>query len=1126
MVKNTLYIFLVVLIPFLAFSQLNISGQVVEEQSGQPIYSANVSISELQTGTATNEEGKYSISIPASECDGSQVNITVSFIGYETAEKEIILEEGTKTFNFNLTKKNLKMDQLVVTGLGISQEKKELGYSTQEVSSEKLNAVPTTNFLDAMSGNVSGVDIKSASSTIGASSRIEIRGLHTLTGDGQPLFVVDGVPINNSSVGNAPYNRYGEGGSNNSFGEVVDFGNAAADISNFNIASVNVLKGANASAIYGSRAMNGVIEIETKSGETAKAMDQGIGITYNASFMARNVSILPDYQDKYGQGMVNPKIDAVAKSNASFGTFGYVNGNGAGHSDKTDQSWGPPLDGYLSSQYDEMYGNIDYIKSQGEGKPLLISQFTSPLPDGTVDPSVRSTERKKTPWVSHPDNVRNFFETGLSQVHNLAMYGGNQDAYFRSSFTEQREQGIFPNTDQKRHSLFFNGSLNITDKLQTSVVANYIKLENDNLVGNGYNVMNPMQQFNGWFGRQVDIGFLEDHVKKKDGTPYRWNYAYHDNPYWTLNENTNSRTRDRVYGHFNVNYRFNDNLSILGRYGIDYFSEDRKYRREKLSNDFPDGQFVYNMRNNFSNHANMLLKYNKQLTDDINLKWMSGAEMRYSNYNYQETMVQSLIIPDLFTTNNAASKPQSDMYKEQKETQSLFYRAKFGYKDLLFLTTTGRNDWSSALPENNWSYFYPSVSASFMFSDAFDIDPETMTGKIRASWAQVGNSADPYSLHTTYGSYPTFRSMPNMTLNNTSANPNLKPERETSYELGTDLNFFSNRLGLNLTYYKSETEDLIMDVPISSASGFDRKWVNAGVMENEGVELQLHSRILENSDKNMFWDVDVNWSKNNNTVKNLYGDTKSFEVFPGTWAGLKVKAAEGEPWGQLYGYPTIKHNGKPVINSAGIPKANTDSLEVLGNVQPDWTGGISSTFKYGPFSLDAVVDVSVGGSIFNVTYMWMMYSGVHAHTVEGNEDVEPVTGDDIRRKGGLIHDGYKMEVSDGDTSYVKNDIKTSAHTYAQSFYPSIGGHEKSVFDASYIKLRQIAISYQLPNSFVNKLGLREASVSLIGKNLALLYRNTPCIDPETSFSAGKIQGIEQHSFPSVRTYGLKLRLRL
>lgn len=1091
---------------------VSVNGSVIDSETGKPLVGANVMVLGETVGSATDENGNFSFTMILVK----DVKVVASYMGYK--RKEMILKPGDNTSNlvFELEEDVIGLERVVVTALGLTQDEKALGYSTQSIQSDQLTETVEPNIVSNLSGKVSGIQVTTSSGAIGASARIQIRGVSTLTGDNQPLFVVDGVPINNASrytsLGDDPID-------DDPYGEYVDFGNAAADINSYDIKDVNILKGANAAALYGSRALNGVIEITTKSGKDAGlVIKKGLGISYNTHITLKQANPQVHLQNKYGQGAL---IDN--DSLASFGEFSYFDGQYGGVNDGTDESWGPPMDGYLSELYQSLYGGLDYIEIRGPGEPLYITQFNSPFADGTIDPSIASDKRIPTPFVSHPNNMKDFFETGMVQEHNLSFYGGNNAANFRLSLSRQNEKGIMPNTDQTRNSVYLSGNLQLSRKLSISGVANYVNLENDNLVGNGYAGINPMQQFTGWFGRQVDYSYLKDHVQKADGTPVRWNYSYHDNAYWTLKKNTNARERNRIFGHVAANYNFNSWITATARVGTDLYQEHIKYVRAMYTNDYPDGNYQDQNRFTKETNADAFVRANRDLTEDLKMTAMVGANYRSNYYKFDEIQVLGLIIPDLYSLSNASVKPITDSQIQKTEHNSVYGRLSFSFRDYLFLESTGRNDWSSTLPEENRSYFYPSVTGSFIFSDFFEIDPKDVFGKLRASWAVVGNTADPYSLVATYASVDPIMGKPALTLSNTMANADLKPEEKTSIELGTDLKFLNNRIGLSFTYYKENTINQIMSIDLPPSTGFNFKWINAGEIQNQGIEIMLSGTPVKKTDFN--WDIDVNWAKNKNEVVSLYEEIEQIELWNAAW-DLKVVARPGEPWGQMVGWATKMHHGKPLVDEYGDYQRDTD-LSVIGNVLPDWTGGVRNTFKYKDISLSALIDMSWGGDVFSVTNMFGMYAGVIEESVTGADDGNPVTGNDIRREGGVIIDGYQeVADADGNVTYVKNETATQGYWYAVNRWPGLGGHSLSIYDATWIKLRSVTLSYRIPEKVANRFGLNGASVGLEGRNLFILYKKAPNIDPETGFSSNIVQGIEMNQFPSTRLYGISLSIDL
>ncbi len=1093
-----------VLIPFLiagltAQEGAVVTGTVTSAATGNALPGANIFIDELALGAASDVEGYYRFAVPASRVLGQEVEITTRYIGYITMTASITLVSGTITQNFQLERDVIGLEEVVVTGLGITREKKALGYAVQGVTGEDFILIREANIVNTLSGRVAGLQVTSSSGSVGASTRVILRGNASLSGANEPLFVVDGIPIDNSTVTWSAE----DDSDNDSRGGVADMGNAAADISAYDVESVTVLKGANAAAIYGSRAANGVILITTKSAKPklpGAPTGVGLGISYETHITSTQVATLPDFQNEYGQG--------------SDGEFSYVDGNYGGVNDGTDESWGPKLDA-----------------------GLLIPQWDSPgSRPGIVDP-----DRKAIPWVSHPDNVRNFFETGVAKTHNLAISGVGPTTHFRLSLTNTDETGIFANTDQNRTSVNFSGGVQLTTKLSGQASVNYILTKNDNLVGNGYSGNNPMQQLGQWFGRQVDVEKLKDPYKNPDGTPIRWNSSYHNNPYWILYENTNERRRDRFIGNFSLNYGLTDWASIQGRVGTDWYNEDRLLVKAMYTNDYPDGWFQTTDRYRNETNADLLLTINRNLSAGLTLNATGGANYRTRTFKRHRTTVESLIIPDLYALANAKSVPLADRHEEHLVENSVYGIASLGFGGYLYVDVTGRNDWSSTLPKDNWSYFYPSLTTSLVFSEMLGLEPSFLWGKVRASWAQVGASTTPYRTTGVYDSDDSWAGIANLSYTNDMPNVSLKPEITTSMEFGTELKFFNNLVGLDLTYYNAVTTNQILSLATSRTSGYESQIINAGQITNKGLELFLTASPVRKD--NFSWDIAVNWAKNWNTVDSLYGDMERVTLYEGSW-GMYVIAEPGGAYGDLFGY-AIKRSpdGDRIINSSGgFDRESAPS--VIGNVVPDWVGGINNTLRIGPVSISALIDARIGGDIFTVTNMFGQYSGVMKETVwdkdKGGWDYveavdslgNPIASNDIRDAtynygGGALLDGV-IEVLDEDDNvigYEENGGDSlriiAAETFGHHFY---GRHELSVFDGSYIKLRNLAVGIDLPQSLVRSLGLARATLSIEGKNLFILYKTIPHIDPESAFSAGYVQGIETNQIPQMREFGINLRI--
>ena len=1054
-----------------ANAQKTIKGTVTSSEDGNAIPGVAVLVKGTTIGTTTDLDGKYSLEVP----EDAKV-LVYQYVGMGTVEMAI----GTKTvINVVLKPTATSIEGVVVTALGISREKKALSYSVQDVKGDELAKVKPLNIVNALSGKIAGVQITSASGAVGASSRITIRG-NSSFGDNQPLFVVDGTPISNYA---SAVSQYGD----SEYDGGQDFGNAAMDIDPANIESVSVLKGANAAALYGSRAANGVILITTKKG--TKGKQKGIGVSFTTSTTFDNVAVLPKYQDKYGQGYYGSEYDYDQyheqlgfDSYADFASgfaFCYVDGNWGGAMDGMDESWGPRLDIGLN-----------------------IPQFDSPIIDGV---------RQATPWVSHPDNVRDFFQTGITEDNNVALTAGSENASARLSLSRQDVKGALPNTDLTKNTVNFTGNLQLTKRFSANAVVNYVQNHSDNLPGGGYDENNVMQSIGSWFGRQVNMQSLKDNWDTfgENGLPYNWNSSYHNNPYFTANKNTTSRTRDRIFGNVSLKYELTDWLNVMARVGTDFYNEYRKHVVADGSIESSHGgSFWQNQRANTETNADLIFTFNKNITEDISVDGVLGANYMNHKYHFMYLSASELTVPNLYTITNVRGNASSSMTDREYESNSVFGSANFSYKHWLFIDFTARNDWSSTLPEDNWSYFYPSVGGSFIFTDAFGLESDILSyGKVRAGWAQVGNATSPYQLLATYGaSSDPFNGVAQYYYSRTLPPIGLEPEKTATMEVGVNLKFLNNRFGIDATYYDKVTKNQILAVDIAPSSGFNSMLLNAGEIENKGVELLLTGDILK-SKSGLNWNMTINWAKNDNKVNELYGDLESYQI-SSSWGGLTIEARPGETFGIIRGSGYERNDaGEILIGDDGLPMATANPINI-GCITPDWTGGIRNSFSYKNLNFSFLIDGRKGGDIFSVTQMFGAYAGILDFTAEG----------DIRENG-LIADGVK---EDG----TPNDIVVGARPYFENWY---GIKETSIIDGSFIKLRELVIGYDLPKTFMNKIKfLQTANISFVGRNLALLYTddsNKAHIDPETGFgTTNSGMGIEQYQLPPTRSLGFKLHV--
>ena len=1049
--KLPITILLLFLSQRLLAQNLNVTG-TVRSADGESIPGVSVLVKETKAVVATDVKGNFSISA------ADKNTLVFSYIGFQTQEVQVNKNAGQLSITLQASENAL--DEVVVTALGISRQKKSLGYAVQELKGQDLAEAKESNLVNALAGKVAGVRVTNSQGDMG-SSRVVIRGETSISGNNQPLFVVDGVPVDNSQLNS---------------GGARDYANAISDINADNIESISVLKGPNAAALYGSRAAAGVILIKTKTGKSKK----GIGITLNSNAVIETIATLPNYQNAFGQG--------------SEGKFSYVDGKGGGVNDGVDESWGPKLNGQL------------------------IPQFFS--------------KGVAVPFEAHPDNVRDFFETGYALNNGIAIADASEKFDYRLSYNNLKQVGVIPNSGQGKNNFSLNTTLKLTPKLSITANANYSKLSADNLPGTGGSrSTSTMLQFT-WFGRQVDINQLKNYLDE-NGNTFNWNNSYYSNPYWVAYENTVSQARNRLIGSLGLNYKIIDGLEFNFRSGTDYYNDRRKIRVAYGTNGTPFGSYTENGFTVNENNTDATLNLNKQLNSDFSLEGLLGSNIRSRYIEQNDQSAPRLAVAGLYSLSNSRDPLISSNNYSKLKSYSVYASAQVGFRNYLFANITARNDWSSTLAAQNRSYFYPSFNGSLVLTEAFDIKGAFLDyAKIRGGWSKVGKDADPYRSVNTYVFGAPFGSSPQLTTSATDLNPDLKPETTTSTELGAEAVFFKKRVRLDLSLYNTNSYDQILSVDVSPATGFRSKLLNAGKINNKGIEVQLWLTPVK---KQFTWDIDVNYAANRSKVVELdaAGLLQNYVIASNS---AQVIAAVGQPYGTLYGNAFLRDaNGNIVVNATGAPQTDP-TKRVLGKYTPDWIGGIYNTFSYKAFSLGVLVDASFGGSIYNGTYATGTYTGVLASTLPGRAaeygGISYYYPGNVKANGtvrltgtapagvtvyddGIIFDGVS---ADGK----KNEKILPAQQYYKSFRTI---DEANIFDASYVKLREVKLSYNLPTKWLKPLNLQGVSVSLVGRNLWIIHKNVEDIDPEVAFNTGNGQGLESLSNPTTRSYGLNLNIK-
>jgi TonB-linked SusC/RagA family outer membrane protein len=1046
-----------------------ISGRV-SDKTGAPIAGASVTVDATTIGTTTNDAGNFTINMPPGRT--GTVFLTARHIGYRAMREPVTLMGGATRADFSLTTQAAQLSEVIVTALSQQREKATLGTAQQTVTGDQIVGVQAPNLINALSGQVAGLEI-SSSGNLGGSSRIVIRGPGSILGNNQPLFIVDGQPVLNDGFSTAT--AYGG----------RDYGSAISDINMDDVASLTVLKGPNAAALYGSRASNGAVVITTKNGRN---MLRGTKVNFTSRVSADQMSVFPSYQNGYGQGF--------------GGEFNYVDGAGSGTNDGADESWGPKLDG-------RTHGCI----------------FTGPatigangLPTGTYDQTQGCDQfsGKAQPWIAHPNNVASFFRTGSTVSNNVNVSASSDASGVRLSLTKNEDRGIMPNESVGDLAGSLNASTTIKEKLTIGGSVQYTNTNGLNRPMNGYAEDNPFMTFT-WFGRQVDVQALKNQFYNvnspygfADGSLYNWNNNYHRNPWWQHADNPTIDSRDRVIGQINGNYQFTPWLSGLLRAGSDQyrFTAAQDFAQGNIDNSDPAyaGAFTNNTsRARESNFEGLLTATHSYSHFDLTGN-LGGNRRRNDSYN--EGFSTEILVPNIYNLSNAAIAPSFTNSEFHQAVNSSYGSAVVTVNRVWTVEGTARNDWSSTLPKANASYFYPSVSSSLLLSDLFPaITNNGVLGylKLRGSWARVGSDAGPYQLQTIYqGLSSKFNAQPQFTLSNSAANAFLKPEQTTGKEGGLELGLFDDRLTLDGTYYQKATTNQILNLTTTGASGFTSTVVNAGQVSNRGFEATVTARILKMAN-GFQWTSTVNYLKNKNMVDALaQGLTQT--TIASNWTAT-ILAKVGQPYGVLWGPGWLRDSatGKE-ITSGGLPVGSTTN-KILGNVNPDWTGGWSNEFRYKNWGLSSLLDIRHGGQNFSVGNWWGMYSGILSSTLKGRE-VD-------WNNPGLLVDGIDQ------TTGKQNTIRVTAEDYGHNLYPTA---EPAVFNSGFVKLREVRLSYDVPPRYISRLNLNGLNVSLIGRNLAT-WTSFPNYDPENATNAGNGgQGFDMGAMPTTRNFGINLTI--
>ncbi len=1056
---------LLVLIVQLSFAQEKMISGTVADDTGLPLPGVNIIIKGTSTGTQSDFDGNYTISAAVGQ------TLVYSYVGFET--QEIAVGTSNK-MNVSMQAGSV-LDEVVVTALGVSREKQSLGYSTQQVAGEDLATVKTTNFTNGLSGKVAGLQIR-RNNNFGGSTNVVIRGITSLTGDNQALFVVDGVPISNRNTNSANQR-------DSSSGNYYDYGNAASDISPDDIESVNVLKGAAASALYGSRAANGVIIITTKKGKRSK----GLGVTLNSNAQVGFVdkSTFGDFQKSYGAGYGGEEF-----------TYEDINGDG--------------IDDQVSNYLDDASYGPAFNSS------LYIYQWDS------FDPA-SPNYLKKTPWQAAKNGPITFFETPVTLTNSISLSNGFDNGSYRMSYTKLDQSGLMPNSQIDKHNFIFSGTFDVSDKMTASGFANFIKTDALGRNSTGYND-NVVGNFKQWWQTNVDLQEQRSiyyNTKRNIG----WNPGdsrpgtspiYWDNPYWTRYENYQNDSRSRFIGNFELKYDLASWVNVVGRVSTDTYDEQQEERRAVGSVPTSFGLTRGNVGSGYlrrdltvtETNYDLMFNFNGNLSESISIAGILGTNIRRNAYNsLTSSTAGGLVIPNLYSLANSVSPiPSSAETAEKVGVDGVYASASLGFGNVLYLDGTIRRDHFSTLPVDDSSFYYPSVSTSFVFSKLLNTDAISF-GKLRLNYAEVGNGApfdrlyDTYTINTDIGtSVPT-----------TANNPALKPERTKSYEAGLEMRFLNNRIGFDVSYYKSNSIDQIIQVPVSEATGQSRKLLNAGEIENKGIEASLTLVPVKND--NFTWSLNGNYTKNKSEVLELPEGTEVIQL--GSYqGGVKINAALGQPYGVIYGADYVYNDkGEKVVGANG-KYMKTGPNEIIGDTNPDWLMGITNTLTYKSWALSFLIDIQQGGAVFSLDQYYGQSTGLYVDTVYLNDLGNPVRNT-LEDGGGFINPGV---LEDGTPNTKRLDASYQG-AYGYAAYPQ----SEFVYDASYVKLRQASLTYTMPSRYLDNTFMTGLQFTLTGSNLWIIDKKTPYADPESGLSSGNTQGYITGSLPTTQDYGFNIK---
>ncbi len=1063
-----------------AFGQRQIRGTVTSP-NGETLVGASVLVKGTTTGTVTDFDGNYLVDVP----EGLNV-LVFSYTGFTSKEVTI---SASDVIDVVLEESISELDEIVVTALGVSREKKALGYSVTEVSGDELNTARETNALNALQGRVAGVNINQGGSGPAGSTRVIIRGNSSLTGNNQPLYVVDGVVIDNSVLGSA-----GAWGGR-------DFGDGISNINPDDIESVSVLKGPNAAALYGQRGANGVILINTKSGADVGRTE----INFTTNYTVGTPAVFPEFQNTYGQGL-NGEFTHFRQADGSIvANDGTTSGTPQGFPAPTGgapegpPSWGPRMDG---QQYFDVFGNQRTFSPQ-------------------------------------PDNARDFLQTQTTWTNTLSIRGGTDRLNYALTGTYMDNQGMLPTNELQRYNGTVRIGSKLSEKFSLDAKVTYTRqqsINRPNIADEQQNVMYALR----YIPRDVPLSSLEQFTISPDevdqlvgfsgtsatpGFERHWSSGtFTGNPYWSVNNTRNEDTRDRTISFAKLTYDITDWLSLFARIGNDSYTDQINEWQEVGTRVQPVGSVGERVNRVRETNADFLLTATENITEDLGFSVSLGGNAQELEIRRVGFSGNTFNFPGLPVVNNTIRPSRNSNFGlNRSKINSLYAFGQFSYKGAFYLDWTARNDWSSTLSPDNWSFFYPSVSVSAVLSEVLNLPSSWSFLKVRGSWAQAGNSGNPYQIFGTYN-LGAFRDFTRSSFTGRIPFEDLQNELTESIEFGLEAAFFNGRLSLDATYYNASTTNQILSATVSRASGFGSQLINAGEVVNQGVEFLITGSPIRNGN-GFNWDVSFNFAANRPEVVSLSEGIERLRTGAGD-RNVDIFADVGGRFGNIYSrnYWLRDDDGNRLIDGAtGLPVRQSGAV-LIGNALPDWTGGLRNSFSYRNLSLSVLLDISQGADIYSQSNMYMSLYGTGAWT-------------EANREGGLIAEGIVANQQDDGTWVPTGQQNTTAVTAQEYWLNAVPAStqaitEEFVYDGSYVAVREVVIGYTFPRAIVEKTPFRSLKLSLVGRNLGYLQNNIPGVAPDAYIfnrntaggGSGVGLGIENNSFPIARTFGFDLNI--